>query len=1084
MKRFTYFLIVSCITLGSLNAQNEARLLRFPTIHKDQITFSYGGDLYSVNAAGGLARKLTTHNGYEMFPKFSPDGKYIAFTGQYDGNTEVFLIPSTGGVPERLTYTATLGRDDIGDRMGPNNIVMGWTPDGKDIIFRSRNQSFNPFKGQLFKVSKEGGMPRELPLTDGGFCSYSPDGTQLAFNWVFREFRTWKYYKGGMTDDIRIFDFKSKTATKITDHLAQDIIPMWIGDEIYFLSDRDRTMNLFVYNTKTQATTKVTDFVDYDIKFPSHSRDAIVFEKGGYIYLFDPKSKEAEKVNISIADDHIFARNEIKDVSMQINVADLSPNGERVIFGARGEIFNLPAKNGVTKNMTRTPGIHELNADWSPDGNYIAYLSDQTGEYELYMMKHDGSENPVQLTQNSSSYILGYEWSPDSKKILYIDKKQQLKYVDIESGKVTIVDESERSPFFSFNWSPDSKWIAFTKPQKDMTRIRLYDVAKGESYEVTEGWYNSVNPSFSSDGKYLIFVSARDFNPFYSQTEWNHAYTDMSKIYLVTLSKDTPSPFALVDDKVELNPSDDESNGDKSADKSITVDIEGIQDRVISLPVRASNYFNVVGIKDKLYYMERSSASRGGTQTKMFDLKKKKETELAGGIQYVFSSSGKKMLVRQNGKWGVINTPSGKIMLDESIDQSGMKVYVDYKKEWQQMFREAWRYYRDYFYASNMHGVEWESIFDKYSVLVPYVAHRSDLTYLMGEMVGELSTGHCYINNGSRPMPKRIQTGLLGAKISRDASSGYFRIDKILKGANWSSSLRSPLTEIGLNVKDGDFILAVDGINTKNWSNIFTDLTGKANTEVELTINSRPGMDGSRKILVKPISDESNLYYYNWVQDNIAYVNKTTDGKVGYIHIPDMGPSGLNEFVKHFYPQLTKKGLIIDVRGNGGGNVSPMIIERLLRQMTYATMSTGMKEGNTNPTGMHLGPKVTLLDKYSASDGDLFPYRFQVREIGPTIGTRSWGGVVGYSGSLPFIDGGSVIVPSYAPFAKDGSGFIIEGEGVTPDIIVENDPYQLYQGQDDQLDKAIEVILGEIKNYKGNIPPIPPFPDKSGNKEK
>ena len=1079
-KFFTLFVLgFWCLSHGF--AQEEARLLRFPTIHGDQIVFSYAGDLYSVDSYGGMARKLTTHNGYEMFPRFSPDGNHIAFTGQYDGNTEVFIIPAQGGVPKRLTYTATLGRDDIGDRMGPNNLVIGWTPDGKDIIFRSRKQSFNSFRGQLYLVSKEGGLSREIPLTDGGFCSYSPDGTKLAFNWVFREFGTWKYYQGGMVDDIRIFDFITKSVEKITDTETQEIIPMWIGNKLYFLSDRDRTMNLFEYNLDNKETRKVTNFTDYDIKFPSHSSEFIVFEKGGYIYKYRVASGEVEKVKILIADDQIFARNEIKDASKGVRNADLSPNGERVVFSARGDIFSVPGENGITRNLTETPGVHEHNADFSPDGKYIAYISDKTGEFELYMVKHDGSEPPVQLTQNTNTYIFGYEWSPDGKKILFNDKKMRLQYVDVESKKVTQVDYSARSPYFGFNWSPDSKWITYTKQERDFNKVRLYNLETKKVYEVTEGWYNSFNPGFSSDGKYLIFTSARDFNPVYSNTEWNHAYTDMSKIYLVTLAKETPSPFAPENDEVKFDEEKKTDNEKEKEEKELKVDTDGIQERIISLPVEAANYFSVVGLEDKIYYSVRSSDTRG-TKAKMYDLKTKKETELGTNVQYTISSNGKKMLVRMDGQYGVISLPSGPIKISEPMDLSNMKVHVDLKKEWGQMFDESWRHMRDFFYAPNMHGVDWEAMREKYGVLVPHVAHRSDLSYIIGEMVGELSVGHAYVNNGERPMPERKPMGLLGAKLSRDGS-GYFKIDQILDGANWSNSLRSPLKDIGVNVKEGDYILAVDGKSTKEVKDIYSLFVGKPDKEVLLTVNNKPGSEGSRKILVKPIRDESNLYYYNWVQANIRYVDEKSNGQVGYIHIPDMSAAVLIEFVKHFYPQLSKKGLIIDVRGNGGGNVSPMIIERLMREITYFNYSTGWKEGATSPGGMHLGPKVTLMDKYSASDGDLFPYRFQVLQLGKTIGTRSWGGVVGYSGAQPLIDGGSLITPSFGPYDKDGSRFVIEGEGVTPDIIVENDPAKLYEGQDDQMDKAIEVILEEIKSWKDTIPPIPPFPDKSGKKK-
>lgn len=1077
-------IILTAFLLSALlltnNAQEEARLLRFPAINGNQLVFSYGGDLYGLSSNGGMARKLTTHSGYEMFPHFSPDGKLIAFTGQYDGNTEVFLIPSQGGIPKRLTYTATLGRDDIGDRMGPNNIVMGWTPDGKEIIYRSRKQSFNDFRGQLFLVPVEGGLSRELPVTDGGFCSFSPDGSKLAFNWVFREFRTWKYYRGGMADDIRILDMKTSKVEKITDTESQEIIPMWIGDEIFFLSDRDRTMNLFVYDLKTKTTTKVTDYTDYDIKFPSFSKDYIVFEKGGYIYKFDVKTRKPEKLAIQIADDRIYARNELKDASRSITNADLSPNGERVVFSARGEIFNVPSKNGFTINLTGTSGVHEREADWSPDGKTIAFISDRTGEFEIYTMKQDGSEKPVQITSGTNTYIFGFEWSPDSKKIAYNDKKNRLQIVDLETKKNTVIEETDRGPFYSYNWSPDSKWIVYTKPEKEFTRIRLYNLETKNKYELTDGWYNSANPGFSHDGKYIVFTSARDFNPTYSNTEWNHAYVNMNRIYLITLAKDTPNPFAPENDVVKT---DAETKTAAAGDKpvgDVKIDIDGIQERVVSLPVTPSNYNNVVCLQDKVYYYE-NPAGGAGMKAKFFDLKKKKETELGDNLRFTVSSNCKKMLVVQGQRYSVIDLPSAKVNIEEPIDLTEMRVYTNLKEEWAQMFAEAWRHMRDFFYAPNMHGVDWKAMYEKYRVLVPHVAHRSDLAYLMGEMVAELSVGHAYVNNGERPMPERINTGLLGAQLSRD-KSGYYKIDKILKGANWSSTLRSPLREIGVNVNEGDFILAVDGKPTSDMNDIFSSLINTAGKEVELTVNSKPAMEGSRKALVKPVADESTLYYYNWVQKNIDYVTKKTNGKVGYLHIPDMGVPGLNEFAKYYYPQLNKEALIVDVRGNGGGNVSPMIIERLMREFTYATMSNGQKEGNVNPGGMLLGPKVTLMDKYSASDGDLFPYRFQVLGLGKTIGTRSWGGVVGYSGSVPLIDGGSLITPSFGPYAKDGSGWVIEGIGVTPDIVVENDPAKLYQGQDDQLDKAIEVIQDEMKNFKEKLPPIPPFPDKSGKK--
>ena len=986
-KQLLAFLAFLSLSFGSLYAQNEARLLRFPTIHEDKIVFTRAGDLYMVDAEGGMARRLTSHAGYEMFAKFSPDGKHIAFTGQYDGNTEVFVMPAEGGTPERLTYTATLQRDDIGDRMGPNNIVMAWTPDSEYIIYRSRKESFNSFKGKLYKVPVDGGLSEQIPVSFGGFCSYSPDGEKLAFNWVFREFRTWKYYRGGMADDLRIIDLKSGDVEKITDTDAQEIIPMWIGEDIYFLSDRDRRMNLFVYNTNTNSTKKITDFEDYDIKFPSANKDQIVFEKGGYIYKMNASDQQPVKVDIMINDDNPYSRSEIKELKDDIRSGDLSPNGERVILGARGEIFSVPAKEGITYNFTQSPGVHERSVEWSPDGKHIAFISDKSGEFEIYVQKQDGSEPARQLTKNADTYIFSFEWSPDSKKILYHDREMRLRYVDVESGKVTVVEEEEYGIPSNYDWSPDSKWIAYDYTTDNLfSIIKIYNVESGDKYDVTDNWYNSGSPSFSPDGKYLYFVSGRDFNPTYSFTEWNHVYTDMSKVYMVTLASDTPSPFAPENDVVEVEDEEEEKNGKEERaekdDDAIKIDIDGIMDRQIALPIQASNYFNVQAVEGKVYYIDYKRGE--GSAAKVFDLNSKKEAELGKNLNFAISASGKKMLIGMRDKWTVIDLPSGEVKITDPLDLSQLKAHVDYSKEWEQIYNESWRQMRDFFYVENMHGVDWDAMKEKYAVLVPHVKHRHDLTYVIGELIGELSVGHAYINSGEAPKPERIKTGLLGAQLSKH-STGYFEVEEILKGANWSESLRSPLSEVGVDMSEGDFILKVNGNSTANMKDIYKSLVGLANTEVELTVNSSPEIDGSRKVLVKPVDDESQLHYFNWVQKNIDYVNEKTDGQVGYIHIPDMGPTGLNEFAKYFYPQLDKKALIIDDRGNGGGNVSPMIIERLRREVTRATMRRNFPTGNPVPNRMLLGPKVLLIDRCSASDGDLFPYSFKKHEIGTVI---------------------------------------------------------------------------------------------------
>lgn len=1087
---FLFLVLLICIP-GMLAAQEEARLLRFPAVHGNQIIFSYAGDLYTVDVSGGMARKLTSDPGYEMFSHFSPDGKSIAFTAQYDGNTEVYSMPSQGGVPTRLTTTATLGRDDISDRMGPNNIVMGWTPDGKNVIYRSRKQTFNDFIGQLFLVPATGGMSKELPLPAGGFCSYSPDGNQLAYNKVFREFRTWKYYKGGMADEIWIHDFATKATKKITDNKTQDIFPMWFGDEIYFCSDRDRTMNLFSYNLKTNATRKVTNYTEYDIKFPSAGDNRIAYENGGYIYIFDIKTQTSTKVPVQIADDLNTSRNELKDATLFLGSVNPSPDGNRIVVTGRGDIFSVPVKEGISRNLTSSSNAHDREGFWSPDGKWIAYLSDKSDEYEIYIVKQDGSEPAIKLTSGADTYKFTIQWSPDSKKIMWNDKMLRLQYVDIDSKKVTLVDKSKVWEFGSFNWSPDSRWITYSSAQDNgMEQIMLYNTADEKKYEITDKWFSSNQPTFSSNGRYLIFASERTFNPIYSNVEWNYAYENMTKLYMVTLAKDTPSPFAPSNDEVKMDepkakkeatPAKDKKGGkpekaEKTPEpeiKPVKIDIEGIQQRIIEIPVDAGNYRNIWSVEDKIYY---NTSNDKGRFAKVYDLKKKKETELGTNISFDITADGKKMLVRQKNKFSMIDLPSAKINTDEYIDLSDLKIWVDNKQEWKQIYDEAWRQMRDFFYMPTMHGLDWPAMHDKYAVMLPYVNNRNDLTYLIGEMIAELSVGHSYVSGGERKPIVRIDLGLLGAQLSKDAS-GYFRIDSLLQGANWSKELYSPLTQVGVGAKKGEYITSVNGKTTKDMPDIYTSLINNADKNVELTLNSLPA-EGGRKVLVVPVSDESKLYYYNWVQNNIRKVDEATNGEVGYIHIPDMGPEGLNEFVKYFYPQLAKKALIIDDRGNGGGNVSPMILERLTREIQRSNMARNVEQIGHTPTKLMLGPKVLLINGYSASDGDLFPYGFEKYHIGKVIGKRTWGGVVGIRGSLPFVDGADLRKPEFASYSADESKWIVEGYGVDPDIEIDNDPSREYAGIDDQLNKAIEVILEELKSYKEQ-PAIPTPPDKS-----
>jgi tricorn protease len=1090
-RSLSIFLLVFFLSILSVQSAQEARVLRFPAISSDQIVFSYAGDLYSVALSGGVARKLTTHEGYESFARFSPDGKSIAFTGEYDGNREVYLIPAEGGIPKRLTFTASLGRDDISDRMGPNNLVIGWTNDGKNIVFRSRMREWDDFIGQLYLVPATGGTATQLPLPRGGFCSYSPDDKKLVYNRIFREFRTWKRYRGGMADEVWIYNFETKTTENITNNAALDIIPMWSGKKVYFLSDRDenKRMNLYSYDLETKDTKKLTSFTDYDIKFPSLGPNAIVFENGGYIFRFDLASGQSAKVPVMIADDLLSGRTRLAKVGDKVTNFEISPDGKRALFGARGDVFTVPAKNGNTRNLTHTPGVHERNSKWSPDGRSIAYVSDRSGEDEIYMMPQDGQGEAQQLTKNADTYKYQLFWSPDSKKIMWDDKLLRLNYVDIATKEVVTIAKAEIGEIMTFVWSPDSRWVAYAKPEAvGMAKVYLYSLEAKKSYAVTDGWYDSYNPCFSGDGKYLFFVSDRDFNPYFGQTEYNHIYGAMSRIYFVTLAADTKSPFEPKSDEVEVKkesakpeetpkkePAKPEASKPEAKKEVILkVDPEGLVSRLIDLPIDVANYGAIVSVGDSIYYQKRGDRDRQ-TSLKMYDLAEKKETDLGSVDGYEISADQKKMLVAKDGAYAIIDLPKSPVKIEEKLDLSQMEVTLDLRAEWDQIFEESWRQMKYFFYAPNMHGVDWDAMRARYRPLAQSVNHRADLTYVIGELIGELSSGHTYVGGGEMPEPPKVKVGMLGAQFERDAQTGFYRIAKILHGQNWARTLRSPLTEIGVSVREGEYLIAINGTLTSKLNDMYEALLNTVGKQVTLKVNSQADEKGSREVVVIPIENEQQLYYYTMVQENIEKVDKASGGRVGYIHIPDMGVPGLNEFVKHYYPQLRKKALIIDVRGNGGGSVSPMIVERLRREIVMYEMSRDTI-ARPDPDGLLLGPKVCLINEFSASDGDIFPYRFKQYGLGKIIGKRTWGGVVGIRGSLPLLDGGQLMKPEFAPFGLDGKTWVIEGVGVEPDIYVDNDPAKEFAGIDEQLNKAIEVILEELKTKEIKIPPVPPFP--------
>jgi tricorn protease len=1118
------FSVTSLLVLASIASAQKlpdtTRLLRFPTTNDREIVFCYAGELYAVGKDGGVARRLTSGPGYSSFPHFSPDGTQLAFTSQYDGNTEVYVMPGEGGVPKRLTTSATLGRDDISDRMGPNNIVMTWENTKPLIVFRSRMKSFNDFIGQLFTVGMDAELPQQLPVPRGGFVSFSPDDSKMAFNRVFREFRTWKHYRGGMADDVWIYDFKTGATENLTNNPAQDTCPMWGPDNhIYFISDRDGRMNLFSIDLASKQTKQLTTFKDFDIKFPSIGKDSIVFEQAGYIWRYDLASGQATPVPIEIKEDFAIGRSALVDASKHIESVNLAPDGERTIVVARGDLFSVPARNGTPRNLTKTSNAHERDAVWSPDGKWIAYNSDATGENELYVRAQDDKGQPQQITTGADTYYYQPIWSPDSKKLLWSDRLQRLRYVDVGTKAVTQIDQDKYGEIEVYNWSPDSQWITWGRPEENgLPRVYLYSLASKQQTAITDTWYGSGEPVFSDDGKYLLLSSARDFKPTFGEEEFENVYRDMERVYLVTLAKETENPLGPRSDEVGKAEKKREKEKEKEAEEKkpeekkpdekkpeakkpeiakpkkpvvVKVDTDGIQNRIVGLEITPGNYRKIRMLEDRIFYLRRTIGDETGEEEELFgerdkkshlcvyNVEERKETVLGDMNDYQITFDGKRMLVKIKKDYAIIDVPKDKIETkDHEMKIEGLDMQLDRHAEWKQIYFEAWRQMRDFFFSPTMNGIDWKAMRDKYAALLPFVNHRNDLTYLLGEMIGELNNGHTYVAGGERPDTPRIKLGLLGAEVSRDPATRAYRVDRILPGENWDKQTRSPLTAVGVDVKPGDYILAINGTPVSTLPNLYDALIGTADKQVILRVNSKPTDMGARDVTVVPTDNEAPLYYLAWVQKNIDEVSKKTGGEVGYMHIPDMGRPGLNEFTKLYFPQIRKKALIVDVRGNGGGFVSPLVIERLRRALVMVGIArNGVPRPDPNDT--FLGPMVTLINEFSASDGDIFPYRFKTLGLGKLIGKRTWGGVVGIRDSLPLVDGGQFFKPEFALYSKDGKEWIIEGHGVDPDIIVDNDPGKEFRGEDQQLDRAIQEIQAELKTKGYELPPVPPYPNRN-----
>lgn len=1093
---------VSCLILASIllppATHAQTKLLRFPAIHGDRVAFTYAGDIWTAPVAGGTATRITAHPGMEIFAHFSPDGKWIAFTGQYDGDEQVYVVPATGGEPKQLTWYPARG--PLTPRWGWDDQVYGWSSDGKSVLFRSMRDGWTLSLNRLYTVPVVGGPAEPLPMPEAGAGDYSPDGTRVVYSPIFRDFRPEKRYGGGMANDLFVYDIRSGDAKRIVDDPRSDRDPMWIGGTIYFNSDRSGTFNLYGYDLATTKTTPLTTGKAWDIRWPSSDHQGrIVYELNGELQVLDVKTGKSTPLAITVPDDALWKRASRITAAGQLEDWDLSPKGERALFTARGDIFTAPIEKGPTRNLTHSSGAHDKWASWSPDGSKIAFISDRSGEEELYVVAQDGSAAPEQLTRDGKTMRYAPAWAPDGKRIAFSDKDGKVYVYTFDDRKLTEIGHAERGGIRDYTWSPRGNYLSWsTNSPNGFSAIHVWAARDNQVRKVTDDLWNSYNPAWDPDGNYLFYLSDRDYAPLISNAEFNYATNRTTDIYALALRRDVAHPFPPESDEVAVSatPAATAISGAPAASAAgaapaaaaasvgdLTIDFDGLGKRVAKVPVEGDNYGGLVAKKGYLIYGVGPAFYYGRdgekpTSLKLFGFKDRKVTTLVedmGG--YALSADGSKVLVRSAGAFSLYDaTPTG-ASSKKAVSTAGLLVDRVPTEEWAQIFHEVWRRYRDWFYVGNMHGFDWEAIGKRYAAWLPYVAHRSDLNYLISEMVSELTVQHAYIEGGDFEIPRRTPVALPGARLALDKPSGRYRITKIFAGQNEESIYRSPLTEIGVNVSVGDYLLAIDGVELKPDEDPYRLLRGKADRPVTLAVSSKPSMEGTRTVSFNPVTSESNLEYLDWVLGNRRRVTELSGGRIGYLHVPDMGAPGIREFIKWYYGQLDKEGLIVDVRANGGGNVSRMLIERLRRKLLGINYGRRNPEGNPYPDGVFLGPMAAILDERSSSDGDIFPYMFREAGLGPLIGRRSWGGVVGISNTGQLIDGGTIFVP-LSGLANTKGEWVIEGHGVDPDIDVENDPKSLLAGKDPQLERAVAEVMKQLQGKTVKLPPMPAGPVK------
>ncbi len=1089
----------ACVWLSCAQAA-ATRLLRFPDVWHDRIVFSYAGDLWTVGTDGGTASRLTAHPGLELFAKFSPDGRRIAFTGQYGGDEQVYVIDSGGGAPKQLTFYPAQG--PLAERWGYDNQVYGWTPDGSAVLFRSSRDGYMLTDAKLYTVPADGGAATALPMPVSGAGDFSPDGKRIAYSPLWRDFRSEKRYQGGWANDLYIYDLARSSLVQVTNDPRTDRDPMWIGDAIYFNSDRSGVFNLYRFDIASRETRQITHYTDWDVRWPSADADGqIVYELDGALHLYDTRSGGDRALSITVPTDATVSRAQTVNAADNIESMEVSPGGERVAVVARGDVFSVPVEHGVTRNLTHSSDAHEREAAWSNDGTRLAYISDRSGEEELYVQAQDGATPAQALTTGSNSRYSAPRWSADDKRIALADQTGRLHVVEVTTHKEITVAKDPADLALDYQWSPDGRFLGYSlNDLSGFSSIYIWSVADGKSHRVTPEFADSQSPAWAPDGELLYFLSAREYQPLISTVEFDFATDRQTGIFAVALRHGVKNPFGVRDDEpgdekagVDREKSKDKKRDDEGAKAKpvVKIDFDGIVGRAIRVPVEPDNLSALHVSDDSLIY-QRSAPFYYGREAPVkpsvvaYSIKDREARTVVEDVAAWSTTADGKHVLAQLASKDVKYYDVGKG--DQSDDADG-----DHAKavslaglvttripaaEWHEMFAEVWRRYRDFFYVSNMHGYDWQALRRKYEPLVDHVGHRADLNYVIAEMISELVVQHAYIEGGDLGLPKRPFVGLPGARFELDAASGRYRISRILEGQNEEELYRSPLTEVGVDARVGDYVLAINGRELRAGTDLYELLQAPANQPVELRLAASADGRAARSVRYRPLASERPLLYLAWAQGNRARVDRLSHGRLGYIHIPDMGDAGIREFIKWWYPQVRKEGLVVDVRDNGGGNISEMLIERLARTLHGTDYSRNHDAVGTYPHVVQPGPKVALIDEDTASDGDIFSNAFRQWKIGPLIGKRTWGGVVGITEHGPLLDGGTVFVPEFGSADEHGR-WIIEGHGVDPDIVVEQDPVEVLKGRDPQLERGVEELMKMLPAEPAGLPVRPSPPNKA-----